>query len=203
MNNKIFSPRILIIAIAIVIIGSQLVKYFSSKDFTKYEMYHSAEGRYSILLPTDVNDEIVPLDTEFGETKIYLKSAKTKDLEYIIGYCDYPNEIINQNTPEEILDFVRDGGISGMQGELIYERKLDFHGFACREIKLKIPQKMFVKNRFYLIEHRAYNIMVVTSQEFITHNKVSDYFDSFQVDGIENMIPPPTAVETDTLISTK
>ncbi len=152
-------------------------------ELKEFESYHSDEGRFSALFPGKPTKIMQSMDTPAGKVELVMYQGGAEETGFIVGYCDYPQEVIDKPNLQKILDGARDGAIRNIQGELIEETKLEFHGYIGREIKIKAPQDLIIKARMILIDNRLYQVMVVSPSADIIEEKGAEFLESFSVDG--------------------
>lgn len=147
-----------------------------------FESYRSEEGRFTVLLPGEPTRSTQTLNTPAGKIDLVMFQAGSKKSGFVVGYCDYPQEVIDESEPAKMLDGARDGAVKNVGGELIDETELDFHGYAGREVEIEVPGKATIRTRLILIDNRLYQIMVVSASAEILEEKGTEFFDSFSVD---------------------
>ena len=100
---------------------------------------------------------------------------------FIVGYSDYPQEVIDKSNPRKMLDGARDGAVGNVGGELIDEMELAFQDYPGREIEVEVPGKATIRARLILIDNRLYQVMVISPSVEILEKKGTEFFDSFAV----------------------
>jgi hypothetical protein len=147
-----------------------------------FEMYRSQEGRFSVLFPGEPKRILQSVDTPVGKIDLVLYQAGSKKTGFIVGYSDYPQEVIDKSNLGKMLDGARDGAVGNVGGELIDEMELEFQGYPGREVEIDVAGKTTVRSRLILIDNRLYQVMVVSPSLEIIEKKGTEFFDSFSVD---------------------
>ncbi len=151
----------------------------------EFEEYYSADGRFSILFPGEPEESLQSVTTVAGQINLVMVSAGSKKSGFVVGYADYPRNVVENSDPEKVLDGARDGAVRNVRGQLTDETTLDFHGHPAREIRVEVAKKTSIRSRLILIENRLYQVMVISQSARILNGKGSEFFDSFTVDGVE------------------
>lgn len=147
-----------------------------------FELYQSQEGRFSVLFPGEPKRILKSVDTPAGKIDLVLYQAGSKKTGFIVGYSDYPQEVIDKSNPRKMLDGARDGAVGNAGGELIDEIELTFQDYPGREIEVEVPGKATIRARLILIDNRLYQVMVISPSVEILEKKGTEFFDSFAVD---------------------
>jgi hypothetical protein len=171
-----------IIGFAIVSLAIYLIR--GGDKLKKFEPYHSVQGRFSILFPGEPRRDLRILNTAYGSLNLITLRAGSKNTGFAAAYCDYPREMVQDADVGEMLDGARDGAVSNVNGELVYETVINFHGRPGRELEIEMPGQATIRARIILIDNRLYQIMGISKSVRILDRKCPEFFDSFTVDGI-------------------
>ena len=149
--------------------------------------FRSTEGRFSVVAPISFKEETQTLDTTVGKIEMHMFIAEGKDIAYAVAYSDYPEEMIRQSNPDQVLNGARDGMVSNVNGKLVLETKITLGKYPGREVvvDLKLDNDIdgTVKSRMYLVENRMYQTQVITTKGAVSMQTISDFLDSFQLIG--------------------
>ena len=131
--------------------------------------FNSQAGKFSILAPVALKEEVNQVDTpQGGKRDVHLFTGESGKLAYIVSYSDYPD---NQSVkdPEALLTSVRQAAVVSASGGLLKgENKINLDGNTGREftINFKGPnnEDWVSKTRAYLVGNRLYQVMVVADK---------------------------------------
>jgi hypothetical protein len=186
-SNMKFIKNIVGFAIGFILVSSlfYLIRGGGGK-LEEFKPYRSDEGRFSILLPGEPERMVQKVDTPFGALELIMYQAGSKKIGFMVGYADYPQKMFESADIEKMLDDARDGAVQNIQGKLIDEKVLDFHGNPGRELEIKVPNKATIKSRIILIGTRLYQVMVVSESKSALRKNCPKFFESFKVDGLSD-----------------
>ncbi|MFC1484531.1 hypothetical protein ACFL6Q_05745 [Candidatus Neomarinimicrobiota bacterium] len=161
------------------IYGPRLFNYVSLN--LSFRDYISEEGRFTVLMPKNVDYQVQQVNTPGGLQEIHLFSARSGSFEYLVSYADYPEWYISSVDHATVLDGGRDGMVNNVFGELSVETILEVQDFPAREILIKAPQNSALKARIILAGNRLYMINVGSQTDNIYSHTVDKVLRSFKI----------------------
>ncbi len=179
-----FLKNIVGFAIGFVVVSSIFYFIRGGDKLKGFEPYHSEEGRFSVLLPDEPERKLQKVDTPIGTLYFIMYSAGSEQIDFLVGYVDYPPTMFENADIEKMLDGARDGAVRNVNGILENEKVLDFHGNPGRELEIKVPEEATIKTRIILIGTRLYQVMAVGESKRVLNKNCPQFFGSFKVDGI-------------------
>ena len=159
--------------------GPRLFSYVSLN--LSFRDYISEEGRFSLLMPKNVDYQVQQVNTPGGLQEIHLFSAGSGSFEYLVSYADYPEWYTSSVDHATILDGGRDGMVNNVFGELLAETILEVQDFPAREILIKAPQNTAIKARIILAGNRLYMINIGSQADNIYSSTVDKVLRSFKI----------------------
>ncbi len=167
------------------VIAYAIISFFTGGDKLKdFEPFHNEEGRFTVLFPGEPERKLEQVQTPIGTLELVMYNAGSKKTGFIVGYADYPQEMIDNSSVDKMLDGARDGAVANVEGELVSEKVLDFYSNQAREIEVKVPKQGTIKARLILIGNRLYQVMAISQSKSILEERSPEFFDSFKVDGV-------------------
>jgi hypothetical protein len=158
------------------------IHFIGGRDKLKeFESYRSDDGNFTILFPGEPAKEMQSVNTLAGKIDFVMYRAGSKKSGFVVGYCDYPQEVIKDSNPKKMLDGAMDGAAGNVRGKIVKEMELDFHGYPGREIEIKLPRNTTIRARLILINNRLYQMMVISPSADILEEKGTKFLDSFSV----------------------
>lgn len=101
---------------------------------------------------------------------------------YAIAVSEYPAELLEGKSKEEMLAMSRDMRVAGLGGKLIGEQPIEQHGLKGMEHRVEVEGKGTVRVRLFWVDRRLYQVLVTSTDEFL-NVRAADYFmESFQLD---------------------
>jgi hypothetical protein len=174
-------PQLLPALLTLMLING--LSLFGIQDSTEWVKYNSAEGRYSVLLPTQprlIAQEATSADGE--KFPQYMASAADARAVFLTGYFDHlPGTTFS-------LDKARDGMVQAIKGTLVSESPISSGGNPGREIKVSMTGangvEYLVQARFYDVDKRVYLLQFIIAKandDNVSAAKAKRYFDSFNL----------------------
>ncbi|MBI5564917.1 MAG: hypothetical protein HY870_08485 [Chloroflexi bacterium] len=148
------------------------------KEFT------STAGGFSIMTPFTLKESTQSADTAIGQIDFHMFLAESGNVAYMVGYSDYPAEIVQQSNPEQMLDGGRDCAAANLKGQVISEDKLTLDTHPGREFTINATANnlaVTVQARMYLVENRLYQIMLVTPKSEFNRTEADSFLKSFKL----------------------
>ena len=151
------------------------------KDKTTWESHSHKIGKFKINLPPGKpNEQIIDIPVGDEKIKLFIFGVESETQSFLVGYCDYPKEIVEKGDPEDLLDGVMKGMLEGMKGKEKSTEKIKIEGFSARELSFTIPDaKATGKARAFLVKNRLYQIIAFEAKE--KPEKVDDFLKSFSL----------------------
>lgn len=110
----------------------------------------------------------------------------------MVAYFDYPNTVVQDRTPDMILDGARDGAVANAQGKLLRELIISLDGHEGRELHIETAGgKATIKARIFIVGRRLYQEMVLTPKEETFSTNVNKFLDSFTLQHPKPKTHPP------------
>jgi len=163
-----------------------IIQIFSSTDkLPPFKEFRSTEGRFTVLMPGKPKRERQNADTAVGKVETIMFTAGPRKAVCIVAYSDYPEALISRAVPDKVLDGARDGAVNNINGKLISEKNISFHGLPARDLQIEIPNKAFVNARLILKSPRFYQLMFIAPTNKSHEQDITKFFDSFKIDGVE------------------
>jgi hypothetical protein len=163
-------PRLTVVLLALAFAGdADALKEFKLDDKSK------------VLLPG--TPEVSTQKLQNGAVmRLYV--AKGTSGMYVVATTDIP-EAANESEDklQARLDQGRDQGVQNAKGKLAKETRIKLADkYPGREILVELPtDKDLLRNRFYLVNGRMYQLMVVGNEAFVNSPDRLKFFDSLAV----------------------
>src|SRR5882672_5376844 len=160
-----------------------------------WRTFSSAEGKFSLLMPIEPKVEVQDVDSSVGKLTMYSYTSSTSTAYLMASYGDYPNEPVDADHIEQVLDGVQSGVLGSIAGEKLSGNKIVLKGRAIsgaapveypgREFTGKKMQdggsEIFFSWRVYLVGRRLYPLAVVTNKANAASPDVAKFLTSFQL----------------------
>ncbi|HEX7999862.1 MAG TPA: hypothetical protein VF528_15855 [Pyrinomonadaceae bacterium] len=139
--------------------------------------YSSNEGRFSVLLPVQPKVTSQPVDTAAGKLINNVIFSQTTMAAYAVSYADYPQ---NNADPQQVLDSVRSGAITGIKGTLISGKNIMHKGYPGREFQASTEGALYT-SRIFLVNNRLYQMVVVAPANKSSADDINKFLTSFDL----------------------
>lgn len=168
------------IVIAAAIVIAVLIACGASEP--EWKQFVSGDGNFSVEAPGDPEVEDSPIETPLGNLTIRMYVWDLGDIAYLAAYVDYPHEIFDYQTPQELLDYAADGAVEGVSGSLISKTPISYEQHPGLELKINAPaDDATAIARIYLVDNRLYQVLVVTYIGEEKPEKTARFLDSFKI----------------------
>ena len=128
-------------------------------------------------LPGDAVSEDIPTKSATGGSFIaHNLRVRLSDKGYAVSWWEDPS--LKEGKPEQILDAMRDRGLSPSKAQLIDERRLTIQGYAARDITTIAAGHAAYDNRLILVGTRLYSLMVVDGGGKRDRANIQKFFNS-------------------------
>jgi hypothetical protein len=151
-----------------------------------WKEFESKVGKCAVSMPGTPTENKQTFDTEAGPVEAYLYMLETDsgDVAYLMGFNDFPADLVAQSDPQVMLDGARDGAVRNVGGKLLEEKKISINGHPGRYIKVSAPGdngENLVFARVYLVKNRLYQALVVFPKKTLRQGDVDKFLGSFRL----------------------
>jgi hypothetical protein len=144
----------------------------------EWHQVDAPDGAFSVTFPGNPVKEDNLTNSATGGTFVShsfkTRSSKSVNASYACAWWEDPT--LKGRTTEQIIDSVGNNGLSGLQGELLEEKRLTIQGHPARDIRAIIPGHDY-DNRIVLVGNRVYSLMIVGRKR--DSMNVEKFFNSF------------------------
>lgn len=162
---------LLLVTVTLVIFGC-----LGTATFTEFV---SEEGGFSVSMPGEPNEETQTVPTEAGDIEVHMFSVESGGTAYLVGYSDYPPDLVEMVDSEVLLDSARDGAVD--DGTLVSEESITLDDYPGRSLTVDTSDEdIMVFARIFLVGNRLYQVVVSTGEDALTED-MSGFFDSFKL----------------------
>jgi hypothetical protein len=133
-------------------------------------------------MPGTPSFEKVPMETAQSTFVLNTYWLEIKTATYMVSYYDYSDSIIQQLTSEQILESGKNEAVANVNGTLQSESTISSSNYPGKQYVIAYGDgKTTATIRLYLVGHRLYHLVVVTSNNNANTPEVSKFLDSFQL----------------------
>jgi len=140
--------------------------------------YSPSDSGYAVRLPQTPMVLSRKVPTPIGEMVLQYMTLKTEDMEYNVGYIDYP-PMIDVSNPEGLYGGFREGVLRASQALLVTDKSIKLKEQTGREIVLS-KDGVRQATHVFLIDHRLYAVTVDYSEKQDKSKEVNQFFNSFR-----------------------
>lgn len=148
------------------------------KQIIEWHQVDAPDGTFSVTFPGDPDKVDTPMRSTTGGSFVShsfrTRSSKSAgNAAYACAWWEDPT--LKDRTPEQILDTVRDNGLSILQGKILEEKRLTIRGHPARDIRAIVPGHDY-DNRIVVVGNRVYSLMIVSEKR--DSRNVEKFFNS-------------------------
>lgn len=142
---------------------------------------HSPPGSgFSVKMPERPKRDSRTLNTEVGPVALQMDMVENLNRAYVVGYCDYPEDMVRNSDKNEILKGAMNGGARGTGGQLKRSQPITLNGHPGLEFWATIPDKNGKSRyRVYLVNNRLFQLGVIHDEGFEPNTEL--FFGSFEL----------------------
>jgi Tfp pilus assembly protein PilE len=149
-------------------------------------MFTSLEGNFEVMFPDEPTYSVQAVQTPAGSIDIHFFMVEKKEYACIVGYSDYPAELMEQADYTKLLDGAANGAVSNINASISHQEDIDLNGYYGREIAFTINKSFKTPNggngkaRFFIVENRLYQILKI-GENVISDVETDNYLKSFNL----------------------
>ena len=167
MRRKLFAVFVVLLACA---------PLFGRQVDAPWEKYTSAEGRFSVLLPSKPEESKDTQKSPYGPYTVHLFTSKGNGEIFLVGWVDYdPN--FKFDTQKE-LEANRDNFAKGVKGTVLGTKPIKLGTNPGIEFTAESEQAFF-RSRVYIVGRRPYQLIAVRLKGAEETPNVAKFFSSF------------------------
>ena len=155
----------------------------------EWERYVSKEGKFSIMTPGTLTEQLDTAQTAIGpvvcNNLFYHQKTDTTQTIYTLSYCDYPAETLHSDSTE-LVDLYFSSTVESMQntlgGELLYQTTDRVYQYPAHLWKISYDEnKKNAKFKTIMVDNRLYVLQVRTTDQPVTRKDANRFLDSFRI----------------------
>jgi hypothetical protein len=134
-------------------------------------------------MPNKPAADVKDVDSVVGKLQLHSFTSSNAAAYFMVSYGDYPTEP-TADRREKVLDGVRDGVVSSLEGVLLSETKTTIDGYPGREFLAKKTvdgDELIFSWHIYLVGPRLYQVAAVAKKPDSTSPEITKFFNSFHL----------------------
>jgi len=139
------------------------------------------DGAFSIKFPAEPEFSIEPTETEVGTlfNKMYIYEYNV-ELSFMMAFCDYPQEYINQYEPYGMLKGAMEGFVEAIGMTIDQQEKIDIKGHEGIDF-MASGGGYWGHMRDFLVENRLYQFGILSTSGPMNEVDTEAFLDSFKL----------------------
>ncbi|MFN2298362.1 MAG: hypothetical protein ACK2UB_05900 [Anaerolineales bacterium] len=152
----------------------------------KPQITKSEAGRFAVTAPTalTLSEQTIPV-AEDVDIDLHIFVGQYGNIAYSVGYADYPEEIFERYTVEELLELSRDGVVNSGGRTLISESAITVEGYPGVEFVVEErtddEADIAAKGRIFFVGMRIYVLLITAPKGKLDDGEMNEFLDSFQL----------------------
>lgn len=135
-------------------------------------------------MPGTPTEDQQSVDTLIGPVTFYSFIVEQSTTAYSVAYTDYPEDLVQTSSAESLLAGGRDGAVANVNATLLDEHSISLKGhpgieFEAQAMAGQSPRQVFFSARFYLVDQRLYQMIVVTQDRIASSADTQKFLNSF------------------------
>lgn len=154
----------------------------NQKPTYEWHTLFAPDGTFTVSLPGEASVVDRPTKSVSGGSFIShsFNVRASKNAVYGCSWWEDSSRPKDQ-TPEQILDVARDGGLSGSNAKLLRENRLSFQGHPARDIRAIARGNAAFDNRIVVVGNRLYTLLVIDTSGRHDDESVARFFNSLEL----------------------
>ena len=164
---------------------------------TEWTVFKSNEGRFSILTPGNIIQDVKSFETDIGSIDYYTfyhavhpgveeqPDKQENNTVFSVSYCEYPEYTVHSDSTDMLLEFfsatIQQSIPEG--GKLVYASPEQIDGFPGRLWRTSYGEAKVVKSKSFLVNNRFYLIQVFSNNKRANRRDGDKFLDSFRLLG--------------------
>ncbi len=143
----------------------------------QWRVVEAPDKAFSVALPGDAVREDIPTHSDGGGSFIsHNLKVRLPNKGFAISWWEDPS--FKGQTPEQILDTIRDRGLTPIRGQLISQQRLTVHGYPAMDVSAIADGHAAYDNRMVVAGNRLYTLMVIDGNGRHDTQNIERFFDS-------------------------
>ncbi len=151
-------------------------------DNTVSDKFHSVDGKFKVNFSgtPEVTYDTIPIE-DVGTIEMYMfmyeKSVTEAEM---IAYSDYPSDLVNDSSPDEMLQGAKEGAVSNLGAIITEEKEIMYNKHKGLEFKANSTQ-FYINYKIFLVNNRLYQIAIMRDGSYASQENVDKFFNSFEL----------------------
>jgi len=181
-----------IVSLVVVFALSSTISRYMARDKASLAPFNSEVGRFSLSLPQGVSTETDMLETKIGTLAFHTYKARSKFVQFVVAYVDYPAEYIQETGAGQLLKNAAQSAADNFGGKAIEEKAFMKDDQAVREVLIKAKKGVYARSRISIVGNRLYQVMAISTRRHVQDKKVEEVFSSLKfAPAPAEPVPPP------------
>jgi hypothetical protein len=167
---------------AVTILIGMMGSIAFAQENSGWASFTSAEGRFTVLMPTKPKIEVKDTDTAQGTLQLHLFSSSNDNAYFLVSYNDFPS--VDEANKQAALEAGRTGAIDSMGGALVSERKISIGndpGLEFSAKKVSEGSEIIANARLYFVGQRLYQLLVLAYKPHADSPDIQKFLTSFEL----------------------
>jgi len=149
--------------------------------------FTSVVGGFLVTTPVKLEESKQTQDMGWGKLEVHNFAGRKGNAGFGVMYIDYPQEIIDRDDPNAMLERGVKGAVSSLGGTLLHESTIFINGNPGRDIVVEFQKEGTdgtYCSRCYLVKNRLYEVGVAAEGKYRGPNKeINNFLNSFKLTG--------------------
>ncbi len=151
-------------------------------DNTVSDKFHSVDGKFKVNFSgtPEVTYDTFPIE-DVGTIEMYMfMYEKSLTEAEMIAYSDYPSDLVNDSSPDEMLQGAKEGAVSNLGAIITEEKEIMYNKHKGLEFKANSTQ-FYINYKIFLVNNRLYQIAIMRDGSYASQENVDKFFNSFEL----------------------
>lgn len=147
------------------------------------DKFKSVDGKFAIRFAGNPQETNQKIPTAVGDIELHMFMYEKSITEaYVVGYSDYPSEVVKVSNPSEMLQGAKGGVLTNLGATLTEENKVNVQGNEGLEFKAKsATSNIHLVYKIFLKGNRLYQIGILRDGSFPTAEGIQEFIGSFEL----------------------
>ncbi len=147
---------------------------------------NSQTGKFIVTVPGNLSEQVQTVNTLAGSVQLHLYGLNRGDIYYAVAYSDYPEEMIQESKPNDVLNGAVKGALANTNGKLLSSVLGQMQNVPGVEFKGEIPPRdgqnpsASIQGRMFLKGPRLYQVFCIVSTGKEAPAQIDRFLNSFR-----------------------
>ncbi len=145
------------------------------------DRFNSEDGKFKVHFEGKPNITSEKVPTAVGDIEVHMFLYEKSATEiYLVGYSDYPSELIKKSNAAEVIKGAQGGVVEKLKAKITEEKKISVGGNDGIWFRANSDQ-YYITYKLFLSGNRLYQIGMIRDGSHVSDEAVKSFMDTFEL----------------------